>query len=44
MPSTLTVRTWPASSDGVIAFEVLNADGDPAVEDGLLVLGPDGGR
>ncbi len=48
LPSSLTVRVWPAvvtPVDGVertvVAFEVLNADGDPAVEDGVLVLGPE---
>lgn len=48
LPSNLTVRVWPTQSvpiDGVeravVAFEVLNASGDPAVEDGLLVLGPE---
>ncbi|MGI9612426.1 MAG: MaoC/PaaZ C-terminal domain-containing protein [Acidimicrobiales bacterium] len=43
MPSTLTVRIWPANdaSDGsrTVPFEVLNAAGDPAVANGLLVLG-----
>ena len=42
LPSTITVRVWPeADLDGVrraIPFEVLNADGDPAVEDGILVV------
>ncbi|MEL7157902.1 MAG: MaoC/PaaZ C-terminal domain-containing protein [Actinomycetota bacterium] len=43
MPSTLTVRIWPANPTGdgrrTVPFEVLNADGDPAVKDGLVVLG-----
>ena len=48
LPSTLTVRMWApdsSQSDGesataVIAFEVLNEQGEPAVRDGLVVLGP----
>jgi len=51
MPSDLTVRVWPAAVgpvDGVeqsiVAFEVLNAEGAPAVEDGVLVLGPEPGQ
>jgi acyl dehydratase len=48
LPSTLTVRMWapdsPQSDDesatAVIAFEVLNEQGEPAVRDGLVVLGP----
>ncbi len=46
MPSTLTVRIWDANAndDGTrtVPFEVVNADGDPAVRDGLVVLGPAG--
>lgn len=41
LPSTLTVRVWPAveSSDGqAVPFEVLNADGEPAVKDGVVLL------
>lgn len=48
LPSTITVRVWPASTaivDGVerglVAFEVLNRAGDPAVQDGVVVLGPE---
>ncbi|MEL6982671.1 MAG: MaoC/PaaZ C-terminal domain-containing protein [Actinomycetota bacterium] len=48
LPSTMTVRVWPASIgtvDGVerqlVPFEVLNQAGDPAVEDGVVVLGPE---
>lgn len=43
MPSTLTVRIWPANDTGggsrTVPFEVLNASGDPAVANGLVVLG-----
>ncbi|MDH3683136.1 MAG: MaoC/PaaZ C-terminal domain-containing protein, partial [Acidimicrobiia bacterium] len=43
LPSTLTIRIWPANDTGdgrrTVPFEVLNAAGDPAVKDGLLVLG-----
>ena len=43
MPSTLTVRVWAANDTGdgrsTVPFEVLNGAGDPAVKDGLLVLG-----
>lgn len=43
MPSTLTVRVWPANNtrDGTttVPFEVLNSDGEPAVKDGLIQLG-----
>lgn len=48
LPSTLTVRMWapepqPLESDAqtsAVAFEVLNDQGETAVRDGLLVLGP----
>ncbi len=43
MPSIMTVRVWPevALDDGTTAvpFEVLNGEGDPAVRDGIVVLG-----
>ena len=44
MPSTMTVRVWPAVTVDepdrrVVSFEVLNEAGEPAVEDGVLVLG-----
>ena len=43
LPSTMTVRVWPrvALGDGTwaVPFEVLNADGDAAVRDGIVVLG-----
>jgi len=43
MPSTLTVRIWPANPGEndlrTVPFEVLNDDGDPAVANGLIVLG-----
>jgi acyl dehydratase len=47
MPSTLTVRIWPANNTGgdradgtrTVPFEVLNEAGDPAVANGLIVLG-----
>ncbi len=43
MPSTLTVRIWPANDTGggarTIPFEVLNDVGDPAVANGLIILG-----
>lgn len=43
MPSTLTVRVWPANATGdgrrTVPFEVLNAQGRPAVASGLVVLG-----
>lgn len=41
LPSTLTVRVWPAVaiSDGqAVPFEVLNAAGEPAVKDGVVLL------
>jgi len=42
MPSTLTVRIWPANDTGggrrTVPFEVLNAEGHPAVKDGLIIL------
>lgn len=44
MPSTITVHVWPANETGdgrrTVPFEVRNADGAPAVENGLAVLGP----
>ncbi|MEM7325219.1 MAG: MaoC/PaaZ C-terminal domain-containing protein [Actinomycetota bacterium] len=47
MPSQLTVRIWQANetADGrrTVPFEVLNQDGQPAVKDGLVVLGPEEG-
>ena len=48
LPSTITIRIWPAddSEDGrrIVAFEVLNAEGAAAVQNGLVVLGePDDG-
>ncbi len=43
MPSTITINVWPGTlaSDGTttVPFEVLNAQGDAAVKDGLIVLG-----
>jgi acyl dehydratase len=50
LPSTLTVRVWPAveqvepvpGSDRpglVVPFQVLNGRGQPAVDDGIVVLG-----
>ena len=43
LPSTITVRLWPANATGdgrrTVPFEVLNAEGKPAVKDGLVVLG-----
>ncbi|MGI9596828.1 MAG: MaoC/PaaZ C-terminal domain-containing protein [Acidimicrobiales bacterium] len=43
LPSTITVRVWPPNETGAgrrtVPFEVLNADGQPAVQDGLAVLG-----
>ena len=43
MPSTLTVRIWSANhtDDGrrTVPFDVLNEAGDPAVANGLIVLG-----
>ena len=43
LPSTLTVRIWDANDTGdgsqTVPFEVLNAAGEPAVKDGLVVLG-----
>ena len=42
MPSELTVRVWPGvATEGegeVVPFEVLNAEGQPAVKDGFVVL------
>ena len=42
LPSVITVRVWPAREhpDGeLVPFEVLNADGEPAVQDGVVLLG-----
>lgn len=43
LPSTITVRVWPANETGpgrrTVPFEVLNAEGAPAVQNGLAVLG-----
>lgn len=42
LPSTITVLIWPtvAHGDGTaVPFEVRNADGDPAVKDGVLLVG-----
>jgi len=42
MPSTLTVRMWPANDTGdgaaTVPFEVVNQTGDPAVANGLIVV------
>lgn len=48
LPSTLTVQMWAPESPSpedeaqtiAVAFEVLNEQGEPAVSDGLVVLGP----
>jgi len=42
LPSTMTVRIWEPTETGdtsVVPFEVLNAEGQPAVKDGFVVLG-----
>ena len=42
LPSSMTVRVWPAVDDPngqLVPFEVLNEAGDPAVKDGVVVLG-----
>ena len=42
LPSTITVRVWPAQQHlggQLVPFEVLNADGEPAVKDGVVLLG-----
>jgi len=43
LPSTVTVRLWDVNDTGdgrcTVPFEVLNAEGAPAVKDGLVVLG-----
>lgn len=43
LPSTINIRIWPGNPtpDGrtTVPFEVLNADGVPALRDGLMVLG-----
>ncbi|MEM7275089.1 MAG: MaoC/PaaZ C-terminal domain-containing protein [Actinomycetota bacterium] len=43
LPSTITVATWPANRTGpgrrTVPFEVRNQAGEPAVADGLVVLG-----
>ena len=43
MPSTMTIHVWQANetADGgrTVPFEVLNDAGEPAVKDGLVVLG-----
>lgn len=42
LPSTITVRIWQPNDTGdgrrTVPFEVVNAAGEPAVKDGLLVL------
>lgn len=42
LPSTMVVRVWPAVDDSsghrAVPFEVLNADGAPAVKDGIVLL------
>lgn len=44
LPSTITVRMWPANESGdgrrTVPFEVLNQQGEAAVKDGLIILGP----
>jgi len=44
MPSTMVVRVWPSQPhDGahhVVPFEVLNAAGEPAVKDGIVLISP----
>lgn len=44
LPSTITINVWPGTptADGntTVPFEVLNASGDAAVKNGLIVLGP----
>ena len=47
LPSAITIRVWPGADTGdgrrTVPFEVLNADGQAAVQEGLVVLGePDG--
>jgi acyl dehydratase len=46
LPSTLHIRVWPANptADGraTVPFEVLNDAGQPAVKDGLVILGDPG--
>lgn len=43
LPSTLTVNVWPANSTGdgrrSVPFEVLNGAGQPAVQNGCVILG-----
>ncbi len=43
LPSTMTIRIWPANETGpgrsTVPFEVLNEAGAPAVKDGLIELG-----
>lgn len=44
LPSTITVRVWEMvehdSGLAAVAFEVLNESGDPAVKDGVCLIGP----
>ncbi|MGH1487782.1 MAG: MaoC/PaaZ C-terminal domain-containing protein [Acidimicrobiales bacterium] len=44
LPSTITIRVWQANPTGqdtsTVPFEVLNEQGEPAVQNGLAVLGP----
>jgi len=43
LPSMMTVRVWPTTTfddqSQAVAFEVLNEEGQPAVADGVIVLG-----
>ena len=42
LPSTITARVWPSvvhTGGLAVPFEVLNAAGDPAVKDGVVLLG-----
>lgn len=42
LPSTMTVRVWPpvaAPNGHLVPFEVLNEAGEPAVKDGVVLLG-----
>ncbi len=41
LPSTMTVRVWPPTAYGeghAVAFDVLNAEGAPAVKDGIVLI------
>ncbi|MCP5025422.1 MAG: hypothetical protein GY929_03980 [Actinomycetia bacterium] len=38
MPSTIRVRVGPRSADGRVPYEVINAEGEPAIDQGVVVV------